>query len=505
MKITFLVQWIPISLLVISSCKQSNPVILTDTQQTYINEVERNLPKWLEDYGVPGAALVVIENGHIIYQKGIGFANLESKEKVSNQTGFNIGSISKVFTAWGIMNLVEEGKIHLDDPAEKYLSRWKFPKSAFSSDDVTIRRLLSHTAGLSLHGYVGYQLGDELPSLEESLSGVTNGSGDVRIISQPGKTLKYSGGGYTVLQLVIEEVSGMNFSDYMEHQILDPLGMTNSGFILEDELLEHSSNEHNLFQESIPLEIFTAKAAAGMHTTINDFTKFILASLNNDSISLNTQSVLRPATIDSMVTPQLETNGNFGLGYGFDIVQESNDTFPAHAGGNFGWHAFFSIDRESYDGFAMLTNGDGGKYLHRKVYCDWLKRKLNISERKGCEAAQLIPELIKELKQSGLEAAINLYLKKEQYESDIYRFNHGLLNGFGITLIWDKRYKEAIEFLKLNIERYPESWIAYNSLARAYMKNGNGSLAIENYEKSIELNPNNENGRKMILKLKSAQ
>ena len=190
------------------------------------------------------------------------------------------------------MNLVQEGKIDLDAPAEKYLTRWHLPDSKFNSEEVTIRRLLSHTAGLSLSGYPNWTFRDTLPTLEESLNGKTNGVGRVEIIIKPGSKYEYSGGGYTVLQLIIEEVTGQKFQDYMQEEILNPLGMTNSSFKIDEKILRASATEYDNFGEAIDFEIFTAQAAAGFHTTIEDFSRFVIASL---ALKKNGDDALLPA------------------------------------------------------------------------------------------------------------------------------------------------------------------------------------------------------------------
>ncbi|NNF22528.1 MAG: beta-lactamase family protein, partial [Saprospiraceae bacterium] len=124
----------------------------TEGIQSFLNETNNKIPRLLHDFTVPGAAIAIIDDGEIVLQRGFGFSDIQKNARVDIKTGFNIGSISKTIAAWGVMKLVEEGEIGLDAPAEKYLSRWHLPVSEFNSDEVTIRRLLSHTAGLSLHG-----------------------------------------------------------------------------------------------------------------------------------------------------------------------------------------------------------------------------------------------------------------------------------------------------------------------------------------------------------------
>lgn len=476
---------------------QSNSV----SQKEYLIELDKKIPAWLDEFIVPGAAIALIENGEVILQKGYGFADLKKNTKIDNQTGFNIGSISKTIAAWGVMKLVEEGKIELDSPAEKYLTRWHLPESEYDVNGVTIRRLLSHTAGLSLHGYPGWSPNDTLPSIEESLSGKNNGPGDVRIIMEPGTKWKYSGGGFTILQLIIEEVTGQKFADYMQAEVLNPLGMKNSSYTIDAKILGASSLEHNGYGEVIPYELFTAEAAAGLHTTIEDFAIFAQVSLNISSTSGVQQSILKQSTLELMTSPAPASNGRYGLGYQIDSIQNSQAVLVGHRGANTGWHAYLRVNQKTGDGFAMITNGGSGANIYRQAYCDWIDWKLNVSLGNRCKKA-ITPLLINTLKNEGIENTIATYKKVKKTEADNYFFSERLLNRFGYELLQADKVKEAIKVFKLNVEEYPESGNVYDSLGEAYMVDGNNQLAIQNYEKSIELDSKNTNGIEILKKLK---
>ena len=361
----------------------------------FVKEIDQKLPQLLNDFSVPGLAIAVIENGEIILQKGYGYADIGKDIKVNTATGFNIGSISKTVAAWGILKLVQEGKIDLDTPAEKYLTRWHLPESEFDSDKVTIRRLLSHTAGLSLHGYPGWSPKDKLPTIEESLNGVNNGPGRVEIIMEPGTKWKYSGGGFSILQLIVEEVTGQKFEDYMQAEILNPLGMTNSSYNIDDKILKASSLEHNNFGEVIDFELFTAQAAAGLHTTIKDFTKFAQASLY--ASNKNHQQLLSAATLEQMMEPAPASNGGYGLGYSLDPIEGTSIVLRGHGGANTGWHAFLRVNPVTNDAFIMITNGGAGHNIYRKIYCDWIYWKTGESLGNRCEIRQPISNKIKQI------------------------------------------------------------------------------------------------------------
>ena len=177
------------------------------------------------------AAFRLIENGKLHDEYFVG-------DSVDSETLFQVASLSKWISAWGVMTLVEAGKLDLDAPVATYLTRWTLPESQFDNSKVTVRRLLSHMAGLTDGlGYAGFAPGAEVQSLEESLTRAADASpeadGRVRVGLAPGTKWQYSGGGYTLLQLVIEETSGEAFESYMQRAVFQPLGMNRSTFALD--------------------------------------------------------------------------------------------------------------------------------------------------------------------------------------------------------------------------------------------------------------------------------
>jgi CubicO group peptidase (beta-lactamase class C family) len=463
--------------------------------EQFIGELNEKIPQLLNDFIVPGVAIAIIENGEIIIQKGFGFSNIDEKTKVSTSTGFNIGSISKTVAAWGVMKLVQEGKIDLDAPAEKYLIRWHLPESEFNADKVTIRRLLSHTAGLSLHGYPGWSPKDKLPTIEESLNGKNNGPGRVEIIMEPGTKWKYSGGGFTILQLIIEEVTGQKFEDYMQTEILNPLGMTNSSYTIDDDILKSSSQEHNNFGEVIDFELFTAQAAAGLHTTIKDFTNFAQASLYASKNNKKYQQILTPANLKQMMEPAPASNGNYGLGYSVDSIQGTSMTLRGHGGANTGWHAYLRVDPITNDGFIMVTNGGAGHNIYRQVFCDWIYWKTGESLGNRCNILPSISSKIKHIVDTeGTENIADVYADLKKNYIDKYNFSEGQLNELGYHYLSKNMVGHAIAIFKINLDAFPNSSNVYDSYGEALLENGDEEKAIENYLKSVELNPGNDHG-----------
>jgi CubicO group peptidase (beta-lactamase class C family) len=468
----------------------------------FVNELDQKIPQLLEDFSVPGTAIAIIENGEIILQKGYGYSNSDKETKVTNTTGFNIGSISKTIASWGVMKLVQDGKIDLDAPAEKYLTRWHLPKSEFDENAVTIRRLLSHNAGLSLHGYPGWSPKDKLPTIEESLNGKNNGPGRVEIIMEPGTKWKYSGGGFSILQLIIEEVTGQKFEDYMQAEILNPLGMTHSSYTIDDTILNASSLEHNNFGEVIDFELFTAQAAAGLHTTIEDFTKFALASLYTNKKNPKNQHILTAATLEEMMEPAVASNGSYGLGYQVDAIDGTAKVLRGHGGANTGWHALFMVDPVTNDGFIMITNGGAGSNIYRQVFCDWIFWETGESLGNRCN---IVPSVANKMKQiidaKGIANIEETYGDLKKNEADTYNFSESQLNQLGYHYLRNAEIENAVAIFKLNADTFPKSSNVYDSYGEALLANGEKEKAIENYLKAVELNPGSKEGIKILKDL----
>jgi CubicO group peptidase (beta-lactamase class C family) len=171
----------------------------------------------------PGLAVALVHHGRLIWAAGYGVADRTTGQPVTASTRFQAASLSKPVTAWGVLRLIESGRIGLDEPVTGHLRRWRPPPSPVDAKGVTVRRLLSHTAGLSVHGYVGQSADRPLPPIEAPLSGETGDSFPVELLEAPGGGWLYSGGGYSLLQLLVEELTGRLFADYLQAEVLEPL------------------------------------------------------------------------------------------------------------------------------------------------------------------------------------------------------------------------------------------------------------------------------------------
>ena len=359
--------------------------VITLQAQIDINKLSKTLdhevPIIMADHNVPGAFIALIKDNEVAYQQHFGYSDLKNMVQVNGETGFNIGSISKIFTAWGIMKLVEQGEIGLDSSANKYLKRWQFPESTYDVDQVTIRSLLSHTAGLSVHGYYGWDKTEKLPTLVESLSGKPKKYTRVELIAEPQTKFQYSGGGYSVLQLIIEEVTGDQFEHYMDTAVVSPMGMYNSSFEIDQRILAQSSLEYNKRGRQIPFEHFAEKAAAGFHTTPDDMIKFILLNFSTLDQSQTKSTVISSTSLKEMLTvvPASEETVPYGLGY----RKENTSNSWWHGGANSGWWAIIGINPKHNFGLIVLTNSSSGQKIEKFAFDEWKKQLIQVEREKS--------------------------------------------------------------------------------------------------------------------------
>lgn len=298
-------------------------------------------------------------------------------EPVDRDTLFQVASLSKWISAWGVMTLVEAGKLDLDAPVSTYLTRWKLPESEFANDGVTVRRLLSHTAGLTDGlGYGGFPPGTAVQALEDSLTHASDASPDrdgrVRVGLAPGTEWRYSGGGYTLLQLLVEEASGESFESYMKHAVFEPLGMNRSTFSVAPDV--HNVATFYDVDGSVATHYrFTALAATSLYTSAHDMTRFIAAHLTGPSGEAPGRGVLSPATLALMRAPQASQFGFeiWGLGTMLYAPNGAGDFIFGHDGNNEpAINTAVRIDPTSGDGIVILETGN--KLLATELAGEWV-------------------------------------------------------------------------------------------------------------------------------------
>jgi CubicO group peptidase (beta-lactamase class C family) len=220
-----------------------------------------------------------------------------------------------------------------------------------------------------VHGYVGQTSDRPLPSIEASLSGETGDGFPVELLAAPGRGWLYSGGGYSVLQLLVEELTGRPFADYLQAEVLAPLGMTASSFQWSRTF--ETARPHDANGRAIPDFVFAEQAAAGLVTTAPDLARFLAAALAGRHGEPPGRGVLSPAGVGLALTAAPGTEGRWGLGYGLGILP-GGDRLAYHEGANRGWRAGLALLLDRRAGIAVLANGDAGSDPIDAVVQQWL-------------------------------------------------------------------------------------------------------------------------------------
>lgn len=326
------------------------------------------------DAGNRGNAVVrLIEGGETV---GEHFASIGAP--VDAETVFQAASVSKWVTAWGVMALVEVGLVDLDAPVETYLTRWSLPETGFDNDGVTIRRLLSHTAGLTDNlGYAGFPPNRDIQTLEQSLTQAADAccgyDGRVHVGMEPGSEWQYSGGGFTLLQLLIEEVTGEDFADYMRRAVLQPLGMEDSTFHWEDVGLADLATFYDESGRPAPHYRFTAVAAASLYTTAADLTRFATAHATGADGGAPGRGVLLPETVEYLRQPHAAMLGIdiWGLGVMLYVSDEDGAAVIGHDGTNApAINTSVRVHPASGDAIVVLVTGS--QDMARLLAGDWV-------------------------------------------------------------------------------------------------------------------------------------
>jgi len=352
--------------LCLSACSEQK-IDTPGTFEAFTLQIHQIAAELLEDYRVPGVAIALVHDGEVAWAQGYGLADESISMPVLTKTVFQVASISKSITVWGVMRLAEEGRIDLDERVEKYLTSWELPASDFDHHGVTVRRLVSHTAGLDLWNYPGILLGEIQPSLVDLLSGVPGGEA-VRLRWQPGSRDVYTNGGYVLLQLLIEDVTGEWFPDYIERQVLEPLEMRRSSYHW---LLSMATGYDPSGKPVEPRQY--PEAAGGLHSTVTDLATWLAGGMPGPNGEPAGRGVLQPETLEEMYTPVPVMEGNNG-GLGFSIeILPNNVRMIWHNGDIPGWRGQFAALPDQGDGIVALTNSNAGRYVIAEVICNWAR------------------------------------------------------------------------------------------------------------------------------------
>ena len=309
-------------------------------------------------FKVPGLSIAVIQNYHLVWAKGYGFANDSLKIPVTAQTLFQAASISKSINAVGVLKLVQEKKLDLYTDINIYLSSWKFPYDSLSKGKkITVANLLSHTAGLGIHGFPGYLQGKPLPAVVQILDGQKPANTSaVRSMYAPGIKSEYSGGGTIISQLIVMDVTHQPYADYMKKEVLDLLGMKSSAYAqppvgINPNLLATAYDFNN---KAVPggYHVYPELAAAGLWTNPTDLAHYIIET--QLAYEGKSAKVLNQATTKLRLTPYIDKSAALGV----FIDDEDGTKYFQHGGVNAGFRSQYYGSLEGGNGVVVMLNSD---------------------------------------------------------------------------------------------------------------------------------------------------
>ena len=455
-----------------------------------------NLAQLMELYKVPALSVAVIEDFKIAWAKGYGTMGPGSGAPVTTKTLFQAGSISKPVAATGALYLVEHGKLSLDEDVNVKLKTWKVPENEFTKDQkVTLRRLMSHTGGLTVHGFPGYDVDDKIPTLMQIFNGEKPANtSPIRVDVVPGTLERYSGGGVTIEQQLMMDVTGKPFPELMRETVLDKIGMTGSSYEQPLPAARAAMTAIGTYGDGKPVHgkwhIYPEMAAAGLWTTPTDLAKFAIEIANSRHGKSN--RVLSQKMTEEMLTPVMD-----GAGLGFFVEKQNPGQF-GHNGADEGFQALLTMNSETGKGVAIMADSDNGitvaDYVLRRVAQEYAWNY----KFEGGETSTL--GIIARAR--GARAALDRYVELKKSGELQGAQAEQSLNQLGYSLLYSGHEKDAITVFQRNVQDFPQSSNVYDSLGEAYAKVGEKDLAIANYEKSLQLDPKNKNAVERLKKLR---
>ena len=559
----------------------------------YIEDEARwTLEDRMEHYGVPGVSIAVIYDHKIVWSKAYGIMDKESNEPVRLNTLFQAGSISKPVASYGALKLADNDEIDLEENVNTYLSSWKIPDNEFTENKkVSLKHLVSHTGGLTVHGFLGYSPDLTVPSLIEILNGVPPANSPAIFVDKvPEESFRYSGGGYTIMQQMLIDVKGKSYPELMDELVLSHLEMSNSTYEqpLSMEKLKMAATGY-LPDGSMTKgkrHTYPEMAAAGLWTTSEDLAKFAIDVQN--TYKGTSEKVLSKEMVHQMLTPFVE---DF-LGLGLFLNKKGDAVYFGHGGWDEGFSSELVAHKTKGYGVVVLTNSNHPDFISELIRSvaltyDWenfvpVYKKLDLNQediiaitgrykinsddllevyednkklyvkRMGQQPDEFIRisdstfvsrennepiqfrtdslnenfkmikwqptdhhiissyEMMSEEERIPLEIissgdfnkGLSAYMEIQRADKDDEAISENRLNRKGYNLLSEDNIELAKAIFKVNTIMYPSSANVYDSYAEACMMNKEYELAIKNYQKSLELDPQNQNAKDMIVKMK---
>ncbi|GAA0819889.1 hypothetical protein GCM10009111_24540 [Colwellia asteriadis] len=560
---------------------------------------------FIDAYKIPGLSFAVVDGYQLVYSAVAGVKDTQSKQKIDKETAFSTASIAKPVTATIVAMLAEQGRLSLDTPVNHYLKRWKLPDSPFSvPNKITIRQLLAHTSGMSQGGYADFHLGDDIPTIIEVLNGkkLPRYRSPITGLFSPDSDWQYSGGGYVIIQVAIEDITGKSLQELAQTMLFTPLGMINTTMYQNGnkQFLTNIAKVHDRNQQVIRdgIPICPQIAPSGLWSTPEDMAKFTI-EYQKALAGEETMVISRFVATITTQTHTLKKVGGWSPGW-MRFEGNGNLQWFSHGGSNTGTGGHIMSTMQGGKGIHIFMNATtehrapaiealvnatiksmgwdkalkatempsdellkniAGRYLSpfdqivevrfvpsnnsgKVLYIDNAQKNKNTVmyyQGNGHFSLDNNPNLISfemhpvskksYLVLNSIESGLKEYAMRKLNEGELLPFevaasagftktidaykkwkinfpnsrflSANTLNNAGYNALGNKDFNVALNFFKVYAYFHPNDANAFDSLAEAYMLNGEKNNALVNYQQSLLLNPNNLNAEKMLKKLNS--
>ncbi len=461
-------------------------VVKSQNRESIINPIKSHLKILEKENNLSGVVLIAKE-GKPIYREAFGFSNLPDRVKNKPDTKFNLASINKMFTAMAIMQLVESGKISLQDKVGQYLT--DYPNKTVA-DSVTIHQLLTHTSGMRSF----WEDYDKLAKEKfKTVSDYLPLFADKKLAFAPGSDFYYSNSGYMVLGLIIEKVSGQNYFDFVKEHIYKPAKMMNTDAYELDNAIPNlaigytmSLEEPGQWKNNIYSNLAKGTPAGGGYSTVDDLLNFANALQNNILLSKENIALCTSGKVKYR-------EGMYG--YGFEENTINGHRIFGHTGGHDGIACELMIYPDLGYTVVILTNGEVENYWEAS---NLIKKQL-VGSTPSIENFFYTKDIIKTISNKGYEAGIKVI----EQNSKKHSLRENLIERYGYKFLFEKKTNQAIDLFKLNLHFFPNSTNSYYYISEAYRVSGQKEKAIEYLKLHLEKEPeDNEVQLKYQLLLK---
>ena len=455
--------------------------LATLTTAERLAELDSIIPALMDSGDVTGMSVAVTADTGLVWARGFGVRNQETQESVEATSVFEAASLSKPVFAYAVLQLLDQGLLDLDTPIADY-----YEYESITHDEryklITPRMVLTHSPGF--------------PNWRPR-------GGQLTIDREPGSEFSYSGEGFVYLQLAVMNLTGEPLDQIVRRLVFEPLGMNSSSYLWQDMFEERVALPHNADSEVLRKnkpQSGRGNAAASLHTTAPDFARFMMAVMNG--------SALTDSTAAAMLTSQIDVDSNLTWGLGIGLQDSEAGRSFWHWGDNTGYKAYTITYPEHGVGVVWFTNSENGQSILEAMLgatvggehtaAEWLVYEAYNSPTRAVREA-----LVRTYEEHGIDSAIAEYHQLTTTEP-AEAFDEFLLNSLGYRLLRADRIQDAISIFELNVAEYPDASNPYDSMGEAYLAAGDTARAIVNYEKSVELDPDNTGGVAVLERIRGS-